>query len=140
LDKAALLSRYTPCKYDKHNAKGQGTSLSCLKAGYTVATGKYGIISVDQTTGQSVGWTRDEKTGKVSQAEKVEVLVGDEDKGESQAAPAPTEEPTPKAEPEPKAAPAPAPKKAAAAAPAQKKAAAAAAKKEEEEDYWEPVD
>lgn len=89
LDKEAFLSRYTPCKYNKHNAKGQGTSLSCLQAGYTVATGKYGIISVDQTTGQSVGWVRDEKTGKVALAKQAEVSVGDGE-GESEAAAAPT--------------------------------------------------
>lgn len=81
---------YRPCFYDKHNSKprGPGTSWSCVANGYTVATGKYGLINLDKQ-GKQVGWQRDESTGKLQQISDPELFEGTE-QGVVQAAPAPT--------------------------------------------------
>lgn len=89
LDKKSF--EYVPCSYNKHNAKGAGASYSCVANGYAIATGEYGVISLDDVTGETIGWVRDEKTGKLSVAHKPELYAG-EGEGASQAAPAPSQE------------------------------------------------
>lgn len=75
---------YRPCAYHKHAEKHGGTSLSCATNGYTLAVGKYGAINIaDQAV---VGWTRDEKTGKLSRTTEIEEFEGT-DPGQVQVAP-----------------------------------------------------
>lgn len=73
------LPPYRPCYYNKHNSKPGhgGTSFSCVANGYTVATGKYGLINLDGQ-GMRVGWARDDKTGELKQVNNPELFEGTE--------------------------------------------------------------
>lgn len=81
-NKEEFLSQYKPCHFNKRNTKSPGASFSCVANGYAVATGKYGVISLDTDTGSTVGWDRDEKTGTVTKVDEPEWFDGTH-KGES---------------------------------------------------------
>lgn len=80
---------YHPCYYNKHNSKPGhgGTSFSCVANGYTIATGKYGVINLDEQ-GKRVGWARDQETGEMKKVDDPELFEGTK-QGAMQAAPAP---------------------------------------------------
>lgn len=82
LNKEEFMSQYKPCHFNKHNKKSPGASISCVENGYALATGKYGVISLDTDTGSTVGWNRDTKTGTVTKDDEPEWFDGT-NKGES---------------------------------------------------------
>jgi hypothetical protein len=82
LNKEEFMSQYKPCHFNKHNTKNPGASFSCVANGYAIATGKYGVISLDTDTGSTVGWNRDEQTATVTKVGEPEWFEGTH-KGES---------------------------------------------------------
>lgn len=50
---------YRPCFWGKSQAKTGMPSMSCILSGYAVATGKYGVLTFDQLTGETHDWAVD---------------------------------------------------------------------------------